>query len=200
MDKIPTLYVRDPDNMARVLPEPHPDCLWVFDCEGVPRRKWDGVCVRLGGATGDASGDGWWARRDVKPGKTAPPNFEHVAHDPVTGKDHGWEPLEQTGWEKYVSEAVVNWVPGHYLGPGTYELVGPKVNGNPERMDGHRLMRHDTAPVDEGLTSIQRAGALGWDEIRDRLSVLAGLGWEGVVWWHPDGRLAKIKAKDLPRD
>jgi hypothetical protein len=23
-------------------------------------------------------------------------------------------------------------------------------------------------------------------------------GWEGVVWHHPDGRMAKLKARDLP--
>ncbi len=25
-----------------------------------------------------------------------------------------------------------------------------------------------------------------------------GHGWEGIVWHHPDGRMAKLKARDLP--
>jgi hypothetical protein len=40
----------------------------VLDGEGVATRKYDGTCVMF-------DGDGWWARREVKPGKTAPAGF-----------------------------------------------------------------------------------------------------------------------------
>lgn len=192
MEKVPTLFVRDPDNMARVLPEVTDGCEWVLAGEGVATRKVDGVCVRLGDATGEG---GWWARREVKPGKTPPDNFEHVAHDPVTGKDFGWEPLEQTGWVKYVTEAVENenWVGDR--GPGTYELVGPKVNGNPENMVAHGLVRHGSLHLD----GIPRDFA----GLRDLLTGPDWPGWEGIVWWRDvydrAAGMAKLKTRDFPR-
>ena len=46
-----------------VLPEITPGCEWVIAGEGVATRKYDGTCVMY-------DGDEWWARREVKPGKT----------------------------------------------------------------------------------------------------------------------------------
>jgi hypothetical protein len=40
MNKIPTMYKRDPDDRKHVLAEIHPDCLWVADGEGVATRKY----------------------------------------------------------------------------------------------------------------------------------------------------------------
>lgn len=51
MNKIPTVFVRDLSKQpALVIPEWHPDCLWVRDGEGHPTRKYDGTCcmVRAG--------------------------------------------------------------------------------------------------------------------------------------------------------
>jgi hypothetical protein len=45
MNKIPTVFRRDPDDRKRVLPEANPDCQWVLDGEGTPTRKYDGTCV-----------------------------------------------------------------------------------------------------------------------------------------------------------
>lgn len=181
MRKIPTLFKRDPENMRRVLPEAHPDCKWVLDGEGVATRKYDGTCVMYDGTA-------WWARREVKPGKTPPPNYRPVETDPVTGKTVGWEPIEQSPFSKYLAEALEPLF--NSLPEGTYELVGPKVNGNPEGCRYHRLERHANAeqfgdvPVDfEGL--------------RDYVLGLAEEGMEGIVWHHPDGRMAKLKKRDF---
>ncbi|WP_042375115.1 hypothetical protein [Streptacidiphilus neutrinimicus] len=185
MRKIPTLFRRDPDDRARVLPEPNPACQWVFDGEGVATRKYDGTCVML-----DAQGE-WWARREVKPGKAAPPNYVAVETDQVTGKTMGWEPVGQSAFAKFHAEAVANTVVPEGV-TGTFELVGPKINGNPERAEGHRLVRHATAlPVD--------VHDLTFDGVRAAVLALADAdGCEGVVWHHPDGvRFAKIKARDF---
>ena len=45
MNKIPTLFVRDPENMSRVTREVTPGCEWVLAGEGVATRKWDGTNV-----------------------------------------------------------------------------------------------------------------------------------------------------------
>lgn len=194
MKKIPTVFRRDPADMKHVTSEVNPECQWVIDGEGVPTRKYDGTCVML-----DEDGR-WWARREVKPGKAAPAHFEAISTDPNTGKTMGWEPIEQSPFAKFHAEAVA---PVNEFGalfgrgptPGTYELVGPKINGNPERAAHHRLESHANAE------------RIGWDDdrdvtqfesLRDMVLWLAEDGIEGVVWHHPDGRMAKLKGRDFP--
>jgi hypothetical protein len=65
--------------------------------------------------------------------------------------------------------------------------VGPKVQGNPEKFAQHELVRHDFA---EGVGNLDRS----FDGIKDFLSETD---WEGIVFHHPDGRMAKIKSKDF---
>lgn len=179
MRKIPTVFRRDPDNMARVLNEWHPDCLWVRDGEGIPTRKYDGTCVML-----DDDGT-WWARREVKPGKLSPPRWRFVAEDKATGKCVGWEPVEQSSFAKAFAQTE-----RAGFQPGTYELVGPKVNGNPEGFETHALVRHaDAEPLDPHVRD--------YESIRDYCLRLHAEGIEGIVWHHPDGQMAKIKGRDF---
>ncbi|MYR29165.1 MULTISPECIES: DUF5565 family protein [unclassified Streptomyces] len=186
MKKIPTLFVRDPEDRRSVLPTVTPGCEWVLDGEGTATRKWDGTCTML-----SASGD-WWARREVKPGKTPPERFVAVEHDETTGKTVGWEPIAGSSFAKYHAEAVAR--DGEPM-PGTYELLGPKINGNPERFAGHILIAHGWARFSERreLTATPR----DYDGLRAWL--LAHPTWEGIVWHHPDGRMAKLKRRDFPQ-
>jgi hypothetical protein len=194
MKKIPTLFVRDPEDRRYVTSEVSPGCEWVAEGSGTPRRKYDGTCVML-----DEHGN-WWARREVKSGKIPPPNYVTAQYDTATGKTVGWEPIGQSAFAKYHAEAVENvesigdderdipWT------PGTFELIGPKINGNPEKLAGHDLIRHSTAEV---FAFTDRSFA----ELRRILLFLAeSYGYEGVVFHHEDGvRFAKLKAKDLRR-
>jgi hypothetical protein len=185
MHKIPTLFRRDPDDMRRVLTEVHPDCEWVTAGEGVATRKWDGTCTML-----DQDGQ-WWARREVKPGKTPPPNYRPVETDEETGKTVGWEPIGQSAFAKYHAEAIgQSMLPG----PGTYELVGPKINGNPDGFGGHIVIPHGWAPLSDRLEA--EFAPRGYDDLREWLT---DRDWEGLVWHHPDGRMAKLKRRDFPR-
>jgi len=179
VNKIPTVFLRDPDDRKRTLPEVNPACQWVLDGEGTPTRKYDGTCVML-----DDAGV-WWARREVRPGRTRPDGYRPVMTDEVTGKTVGWEPIAQSAYAKYHAEALE--AAPDSLPPGTYELVGPKVNGNPERAAGHELVRHDDAEVFE--TPRDFAGLREW--------LLAHPQYEGIVWHHPDGRRAKLKYRDF---
>jgi hypothetical protein len=186
MEKIPTLFNRDWNgNPKHVTRQPNPACDWVFAGEGVPTIKWDGTCVMFDGTA-------WWARREVKPGKTAPPGFVEVSTDEETGKTMGWEPMERSSFAKYHAEAVAQ--SGHEFAPGTYELIGPKINGNPDRFAGHVLMRHGWAPLT--LREDAQAAPRDYDGLREWLHARP---YEGIVWHHPDGRMAKIKGRDFPR-
>ena len=187
MNKIPTLFVRDENDRAHVTHEPHPDCLWVFAGEGTATRKYDGTCVMF-------DGERWWARREVKPGKTEPDGFRLVTFDALTGKSMGWEPVEQSSFAKAHAEAVAHQNTTVSGWPhGTYELVGPKVQGNPERVAQHELWAHAAAEV-------MQVSGLDWDALRATvLAAHAEDGCEGIVWHHPDGRMAKLKARDFPQ-
>lgn len=178
MNKIPTLYRRNPDDRRYVTGDVTPGCEWVLAGEGVPTRKIDGTCMML-----DSDGQ-WWARREVKAGKTPPANFVPVTTDDVTGKTMGWEPVEQSPFAKFHAEAVA-----HVLSTeaGTYELIGPKINGNPEGGERHELVPHDP-----DLLAYEPGSPA------ELIAAARNYGWEGVVWHHPDGRMAKLKVRDYP--
>lgn len=191
MNKIPTLFVRDFEhsNGRYVTEEVTPGCEWVLAGEGVPTRKYDGTCVMF-------DGEKWWARREVKAPRgvttTLPDGFDPISYDETTEKWMGWEPIEQSGFAKFHTEAIA----GENFRPGTYELCGPKINKNPEKFDMHILVPHDRAAV------VPDPVTRSYDSLR---FILTGEGTtpypdEGIVWHHPDGRMAKLKVRDFPRE
>jgi len=179
MKKIPTIFKRNPENMKDILPEQHPDCDWVFAGEGVPTRKYDGTCCRVK--------DGkLWKRREIKKGKPKPEGFELADYDEVTGKTVGWMPVTDEKEDRWHIEAFDggNWP------DGTYELCGPKVQGNPEGFEHHVLVPHSEATQYE---NIERT----FSGIR---TFLESVNIEGLVFHHQDGRMAKIKKRDYGRE
>lgn len=184
MRKIPTLFARDEQDRRYVTETVTEGCEWALAGEGIATRKYDGTCVML-----DESG-AWWARREVKSGKIPPPDFVTAEYDPATGKTVGWEPIEQSAFAKYHAEALTN---SDATKPGTYELLGPKVNGNPEKRADHQLQAHDEAELfsftDRSFVELRRI----------LLFLNEKYGYEGVVFHHPDGRMAKLKARDFPK-
>lgn len=173
MKKIPTLFKRDPDNRARVLPEHAVE----LPPGAVATAKWDGTAVRFDGVR-------WWARREVKPGKPTPPDFDEVDHDPVTDKRVGWVPITDDPQWKWHLEAISD------LGscgsvPGTYEAVGPHFQGNPHGFDWDLLIQHGTHQL---YPPQSYEGLRVW---------LAASDMEGVVWWVDGEPVAKIKRRDF---
>lgn len=189
MKKIPTLFVRDPDNMSRVIDEVNPAAAWLLDGEAAATRKYDGTCMLL-----DEDGK-WWARREVKPGKRRPTGFRAEETDPNTGKTVGWEPVEQSSFVKFWEEALGNPYERRHI--GTYELIGPKINGNPEGVKGHVLWWHNDAELLPGVP-------LTFDGLREYLRDFSG---EGIVWhegvrsgadvMREGARMVKIKRRDF---
>ena len=186
MKKIPTIFVRDWAGTigppARfVLDDPHPDCAWVFAGEGVARQKLDGTaCLVRDGVL--------YKRHEAKPERGVPSNFEEIEYDEETGKRVGWVPVGDGPEDRWHREAFARsfWGPDGVGSDGTYELVGPKVQGNPEGFAEHTLISHDLADA----YIVPR-------EYRAMRDLFAVLDVEGFVFHHDDGRMAKIKGKDF---
>lgn len=166
MKKIPCLFVID-HSTGFATTERAVD--WVD--EAIPTRKWDGTaCLIRNGIL--------YKRYDCKRGRTPPKDFEpcEIAPDPITLHWPGWVPIgPHDYWHKEVASL------GTYP-DGTYELCGPKVNGNPEKLDRHMLLAHGfpryySVPTD-------------WLGLRNWLS---DMDIEGLVWHHPDGRMCKLR-------
>lgn len=179
MQKILSLYVRNYDSDRLVRDEVVPGSEWVLAGEGVATRKWDGTsCLVRSGEL--------WRRYDAKKGRTPPEGFQPTqAPDPVTGHHPGWLPVGEGPDDAYHREAWA--AAGQALPDGTYELIGPKVQGNPEGVPTHRLVPHgqDTLPDAPREYAALRA----YLEARPDM--------EGIVWHHPDGRMVKLKRKDF---
>ncbi len=178
MKKIISLFQRNYDGDRLVRDEVVPGAEWVVAGEGVATRKWDGTCcmVRAGKL---------YKRFELKRGKTAPSSFEPAQNaDTVTGDQPGWVPVGDGPDDRWHREAFA--VIG--LPDGTYELVGPKINGNPDKVPSHALIQHGYQHLREAPRTFE-----GLKEF------LRGSTIEGIVWHHPDGRMVKIKRKDFWR-
>lgn len=162
--------------MKEILDEPHPDCIWVFNGEGIATKKYDGTCVKLENGR-------YYKRREIKKGKQVLPKFIEEQFDEVTGKRVGWIEIEPTEKEnKWHMEAF-----DPILQDGTYELLGPKIQGNPENAPRHMLLKHTAALQ---YPDAPRTFYELFDWFKDK-------NIEGLVFHHPDGRMGKIKKKDF---
>jgi hypothetical protein len=194
MKKIKTVFAvdRERDFATSV---PNPGCEWVLGGEGSASVKIDGTsCLVAGGRL--------FKRYDAKNGKPLPAGAVpcEEAPDPVTGHWPCWVPVGDAPEDKFHREAFARkegWE------DGTYELVGPKISSTTHRMsskgrfercgsvknryglDGHELWPHGADVRDVPRT---------WEGIRDWL---AAHEVEGLVFRHPDGRMAKIRRKDF---
>jgi hypothetical protein len=177
MKKIPTIFKRDLNNLKAVTPEANPDCAWVFDGEGVATRKYDGTCCMVKDGV-------LWKRREIKEGQQFPSDFQLADFDDVTKKSVGWVPVTDAKEDRWHLEAWNNI--GKSAADGTYELCGPKVQGNPENLVNHVLIPHSEAAQYEVPRSL--------DGIKQ---FLESMDIEGLVFHHPDGRMAKIKKRDF---
>lgn len=186
MKKIPSLFQRNYESDRLVRDEVVPDAAWVANGEGVATRKFDGTCCLVEGAR-------LWKRHEVRRGAQTPAGFRPATDvDEITGKIMGWllvgdgpeDRWHREAWERELQAGVA-------LPDGTYELIGPKIQGNPECAPCHVLIRH-------GLEHLMDAPRT-FEALRVYLAARnhAGDGIEGIVWHHPDGRMAKIKTKDF---
>jgi hypothetical protein len=183
MKKIISVFQRNYDGDRLVRDEVVPGAEWVLADEGVATRKYDGTCAMVR--------DGLlYKRYDAKRGKIPPTGFEPAQdYDEVTGHMPGWLRVTDVPEDRWFRDAFVQEGSELYnpqFSNGTYELCGPKVQGNPEGFSQHVLVPHGR----EVLLDFPRT----FDGMRE---ALRDADIEGVVFHHADGRMAKIKAKDF---
>jgi hypothetical protein len=130
-----------------------------------------------------------WTRPDLKP---APLDWEPCQRELDLGSGHwpGWVPVNIGPDDQYHREA---WDGAPVPPDGTYELVGPKIQGNPYGLRYHMLMPHGGGPA-VLLWRPEDGGRRTFETIK---SFLEGFGHEGIVFHHPDGRMAKIRRRDF---
>lgn len=178
MKKIPCVFQRNFSDKLRpiLLREVTPGCEWVLAGEGIATRKWDGTAVLIR--------DGkLYARYDCKKGKTPPPGAIpcEADADPVTGHWPHW--VEAIGPSYiYIRDAAID---ASMRDDGTYEAVGPKINGNAHGLARHMLVRHGGDWIHPPLD---------FDGLR---SFLAEHAYEGIVFHNAAGRMAKIRRDDF---
>lgn len=149
---------------------------WVADGEGTATIKHDGTSCMIK--------DGVLHRRlDAKRGRIPPAGWVacEPEPDPVTGHWPGWLPVD-------ADDPACRWHIEAFDGTledGTYELVGPKVQGNRYGLAAHALWRHGSVVVEVMRT---REAILTWLSAHEH---------EGLVFHHPDGRMAKVRRKDF---
>lgn len=187
MKKIISLFKRNYDTDRLVRDEITPGAEWVANGEGIATRKFDGTCCLIRDFK-------LFKRYEVKPEGIAPSGFEPANEvDPETGKQQGWLPVTNCPDDKWHREALNNTFNNRSeIANGTYELCGPKIQGNPERFLSHQLVRH-------GIHELPMCPR-DFNGIKSYLSIyteLVGQSIEGIVWHHPDGRMVKIKARDF---
>lgn len=163
MKKITTLFKKNPNDLSLVINEVNPENQWVLDGEGYPTRKWDGTaCAVINGEL--------YKRYDVKRGKNVPVGAIPCRSDPAN-KYH---------FEAFDSTYIDN--------DSTFELVGPKVQGNPEGFKEHRLIQHSSCVL-------PTVGDYSFDGLKLWLS---NNDVEGIVFHHStDGRMCKIRKSDF---
>lgn len=178
MKKIISLFQRNYDGNRLVRDEIVPGAEWVVAGEGVATRKWDGTaCMVKDGVL--------YKRYDVKKGREVPFGFIPAQEpDAVTGHWPGWVEVGNGNEDKWFRAGFENTDLAH---DGTYELIGPKVQGNPEKMETHILVQHGGWVLIPWPTR-------DYEELKQYFK---DHDIEGIVWHHEDGRMVKIKGKDF---
>lgn len=230
--KIPTVFIRDFDGTLGkpgkfVTTEINPSCAWVAEGLGKATRKLDGTCCLISN-----EGIFYKRReikKSCKEKNTHDVNkcdFILVEKDEITGNELGWIPVSiNNPSDKWHVDAINNQVfnlsieelenrqiPTNYIptpknilkmfNPGTYELLGPKVQGNKEKditssyFNRHVLIQHGSVEIDRDVFCIDPRS---YDEMKIYLERHPNI--EGIVWHWPqeDGsvKMAKIKGTDF---
>lgn len=181
MKKISTLYQKDPTNLGRIIDEINPENVWALNA--IATRKFDGTsCAIINGELykrydAKMNTDGMYKRQ-------IPENaIPCQAADLKSGHHPHWIKCDRTDKaDQYHFQGFDNLAS---LEDGTYELCGTKVQGNPEKIAGHRLIKHGS----EILTVADRS-------FKGLFKFLSENDIEGIVF-HQDEKMCKIRKSDF---
>jgi hypothetical protein len=184
MKKISTLFKKNPENLGLVINEINPENQWVFDGDGIPTRKYDGTSTAI--INGEI-----YKRYDVKKGRQVPEGAIPCQEaDLITGHHPHWlKCSHDKNEDKYFFEGYNSLSELGKFEDGTYELIGEKVQGNPEKIQGHHLVKHG-AKVLQGLIN-----PMTFENLKEYLEKVD---IEGIVFHNKyDGRMCKLRKSDF---
>ena len=178
MKKIISLFKRDYTGTRTVYNEIVAGAEWVQDGEGISTVKIDGTsCLVKDGNL--------YKRYDAKNGKTPPDGFIPAQDpDPITGHWPGWIIVGDGPQDKWHREAFAK---SQFENESTYELIGPKIQGNPYGLEQHVLIKH-------GAWLFENEPPRTFDGLRDFFEKEKV---EGIVWHRGNGDMVKIKRRDF---
>jgi hypothetical protein len=179
VQKIPTLFTRDESTHGHpVIDAVTAGCQWVIDGEGNATRKLDGMNVKV------ASGL-LYKRQKPKTGE-----YDEASYVPCRRDD----PADKHLFEAF--DAAVSVDLGSRLPDGVYEALGPKIHGGAEGYADHEPCLIPIVPYQVALDIEWLQGIQIERTFLGLRRFLAAHRFYGIVFHHPDGRLAKIKRKD----
>lgn len=180
MHKIPTIFIRDFTNNGKITRDWHPDCFAVRDGLTTATVKYDGSCCMIR--------DGrLYKRYELQPGRAAPAGFESSGEpDSVTGRQTGWLVVGMGPDDQWHREALDTITDRSTLADGTYELCGPKVQGNP-----NKIVRHILIPHGVDVVSVK---PYTYESLQQYLTSTVH---EGIVFWRDHKPVGKIKRRDF---
>lgn len=181
MKKISTLYKKDPNDLSRVINELNPENEWALDA--TPTRKFDGTsCSIIEGELYkryDARLDKHGNYRKPIPEGAIPCQEADLksGHHPHWLKCDRNNPADKYHFEGFDKLENVE--------DGTYELCGKKVQSNPEKIDGHVLIKHGSEVLD--------ISDFSYESLKEYLTVND---IEGIVF-HKGDKMCKIRKTDF---
>lgn len=179
MKKIPTLFERvfEGKRIVGITDKVYPGMEWVLEGEGEATIKIDGTCCAVIGGE-------LYKRYDAKAGRKPPEGAIACCDpDPVTGHWPHWVKVDSINpQDKWYCAAYSSM---GRLQDGTYELIGPHIQGNPYQLGKERLVRHGEAKV-----KVERT----FEGIKQYLKEHR---IEGLVFWLNGEPKCKIKRKDF---
>lgn len=203
MQKISTVFVVNRDT-GQAIDQVRAENQWVVDGEGIATLKKDGTsCLFHNGmlykrfdrklnkkydSLRKKQGESFVVKdfmfRELPDG--AIPCVE--TYDPVTFHFPHWIPVKEDDPADYRHNEAFKNFQGVLKEGQTYELVGPDVDLNNYNLTKHELLEHASEVI----------------EINDRTyenikNFIIKNNEEGLVFHHPDGRMAKIRRKDFSK-
>ena len=186
MKKIKSLFKKNYDTRL-AYNEINKEAEWVLSGKGWATEKFDGTACMIK--------DGLFYKRYDRKLIKSKKNPNNVSYkpapdkwiacerlpDPITGHWPGWCLVTDKPEDQYHREAF-----REKFRDGTYELVGPKIQGNPYGLDKHYLFKH--------------GGNIIFDVPRDFEGLKQYFSIhiiEGIVWHRKNGDMIKIKRKDF---
>lgn len=194
MQKIPTIFLRDDKNMSHVTQEINPDAAWVLEEPAVATVKKDGTNIRVHVVKDGLISKCVGVDKRRNPSKKEKQAAEK-AGEPAPEPTYVWAepdaPADKHIFAAVDAEDFSGWPPGAW----PCEALGPKIQGGIES-DTPELYPFSFRPQevpDSPLNTVLPPDRL-WEMLKAYLEVHP---IEGIVWHGINGKMAKVKAKDL---